>query len=92
MGRPIYWFTITPLQGAEEGTDRWAIEQRLGLNHPLRLDLTDEKDLAHALALHHTHPSVLKRRAAHKKAKLSAHVRNKKAGTERPEGRPINET
>ena len=26
MGRAIFWFTITPLEGAEEGTDRWAIE------------------------------------------------------------------
>jgi Survival protein SurE len=26
MGRPIFWFTVIPLQGAEEGTDRWAVE------------------------------------------------------------------
>jgi 5'-nucleotidase len=56
MGRPIYWFTITPLQGAEEGTDRWAIEHNWVSITPLRLDLTDEKDLARALALHHTPP------------------------------------
>ncbi len=56
MGRPIYWFTITPLQGAEEGTDRWAVEHNWVSITPLRLDLTDEKDLARALALHHTPP------------------------------------
>ena len=24
MGRELYWFSVTPLEGAEEGTDRWA--------------------------------------------------------------------
>ena len=24
MGRELYWFTVKPLQGADEGTDRWA--------------------------------------------------------------------
>jgi 5'-nucleotidase len=56
MGRPIYWFTITPLEGAEEGTDRWAVEHNWVSITPLRLDLTDEKDLTRALALHHTPP------------------------------------
>jgi 5'-nucleotidase len=56
MGRTIYWFTVTPLQGAEEGTDRWAVEHNWVSITPLRLDLTDEKDLARALALHHTPP------------------------------------
>jgi 5'-nucleotidase len=56
MGRPIYWFTITPLEGAEEGTDRWAVEHKWVSITPLRLDLTDEKDLTRALALHHTPP------------------------------------
>lgn len=51
MGRPIYWFTVTPLQGAEEGTDRWAVEHNWVSITPLRLDLTAEKDLARALAL-----------------------------------------
>ncbi len=27
MGRELYWFTVRPLEGADEGTDRWAIEQ-----------------------------------------------------------------
>jgi len=54
MGRPIFWFTIIPLQGAEEGTDRWAVEHNWVSVTPLRLDLTDEKELGRALALHHT--------------------------------------
>jgi 5'-nucleotidase len=54
MGRPIFWFTVIPLQGAEEGTDRWAIEHNWVSITPLRLDLTDEKELGRALALHHT--------------------------------------
>lgn len=53
MGRPIFWFTIIPLQGAEEGTDRWAVEHNWVSVTPLRLDLTDEKELGRALALHH---------------------------------------
>jgi 5'-nucleotidase len=56
MGRPIFWFTIIPLQGAEEGTDRWAVEHDWVSVTPLRLDLTDEKELGRALALHHTPP------------------------------------
>ena len=51
MGRPIFWFTVTPLEGAEEGTDRWAVEHNWVSITPLRLDLTDEKDLARALSL-----------------------------------------
>jgi 5'-nucleotidase len=54
VGRPIFWFTVIPLQGAEEGTDRWAIEHNWVSITPLRLDLTDEKELSRALALHHT--------------------------------------
>ena len=51
MKRPIYWFTVRPLKGEAEGTDRWAFAQRLVSITPLRLDLTDEKDLARVLAL-----------------------------------------
>ncbi|HEY4272096.1 MAG TPA: 5'/3'-nucleotidase SurE [Candidatus Udaeobacter sp.] len=50
-GRPIFWFTVTPLQGAAKGTDRWAVEHHWVSITPLRLDLTDEADLARALAL-----------------------------------------
>jgi 5'-nucleotidase len=43
MGRKHYWFTVTPLEPAEEGTDRWAVENGYVSITPLRLDLTDEK-------------------------------------------------
>ena len=52
MGRELYWFTVTPLEGAEEGTDRWAVEQGWVSITPLRLDLTDEARLSEALADH----------------------------------------
>jgi 5'-nucleotidase len=42
MGRKHYWFTVIPLEPAEEGTDRWAIEHDFISITPLRLDLTDE--------------------------------------------------
>jgi 5'-nucleotidase len=53
-GRAIFWFTVTPLQGAVKGTDRWAIEHHWVSITPLRLDLTDEADLARALAVSDT--------------------------------------
>jgi 5'-nucleotidase len=45
MGRKHYWFTVVPLEPAEEGTDRWAVEQGYVSMTPLRLNLTDEKQL-----------------------------------------------
>jgi 5'-nucleotidase len=45
MGRKHYWFTVIPLGPAEEGTDRWAVEQGYVSITPLRLDLTDEAAL-----------------------------------------------
>jgi 5'-nucleotidase len=45
MGRKHYWFTIIPLEPAEEGTDRWAVENNFVSVTPLRLDLTNEKQL-----------------------------------------------
>jgi 5'-nucleotidase len=45
MGRKHYWFTVIPLGPAEEGTDRWAIENDFVSITPLRLDLTDENYL-----------------------------------------------
>jgi 5'-nucleotidase len=45
LGHELYWFTVTPMEGAEEGTDRWAMEQGWISMTPLRLDLTDEADL-----------------------------------------------
>src|SRR2546430_4798873 len=57
MGRSIFWFTVTPLEGAAKGTDRWAVEHNWVSITPLRLDLTDEADLARALAISST-PAV----------------------------------
>ncbi len=50
MGRKVFWFTVIPLEPAEEGTDRWAVENGHISISPLRLDLTDEPQLARALA------------------------------------------
>ena len=46
QGRPLYWFTVVPVRGAEKGTCRWAIEREWVSMTPLRLDLTDEERLA----------------------------------------------
>lgn len=45
MGRKHYWFTVTPLEPAEEGTDRWAVDNGYVSVTPLRLDLTNEEEL-----------------------------------------------
>jgi 5'-nucleotidase len=45
LGRELYWFTVTPIESSEEGTDRWAVEQGWTSLTPLRLDLTDEAEL-----------------------------------------------
>lgn len=45
MGRKHYWFTVIPLEAAEEGTDRWAVENGYVSITPLRLDITDETEL-----------------------------------------------
>jgi 5'-nucleotidase len=45
LGRELFWFTVTPVEGAEEGTDRWAVEQGWISLTPLRLDLTDDQQL-----------------------------------------------
>jgi 5'-nucleotidase len=49
MGRKHYWFTVVPLEPAEEGTDRWAVENGYVSITPLRLDLTNEEELMRAL-------------------------------------------
>ncbi|GAB3927461.1 5'/3'-nucleotidase SurE [Mucilaginibacter myungsuensis] len=46
MGRKLYWSTVKPLEAAEEGTDRWAVENGNVSITPLRLDLTAENMLA----------------------------------------------
>jgi 5'-nucleotidase len=50
LGRDLFWFTVTPLEGAEEGTDRWAVEQGWISLTPLRLDPTDERQVEEARA------------------------------------------
>ena len=52
QGRALYWFTVSPIEGAEEGTDRWAAEQGWVSLTPLRLDLTDEAELRAVRAQH----------------------------------------
>jgi 5'-nucleotidase len=45
QGRDFFWFSVVPIEEAEKGTDRWAVEQGWISLTPLRLDLTDEKCL-----------------------------------------------
>src|SRR5690606_20242692 len=45
-GRDVFWFTAHPVDGADVGTDRWAVEQRWVSITPLRLDMTDESGLS----------------------------------------------
>src|SRR5690606_15207017 len=49
FGRQLYWITVAPLEAAEEGTDRWAVENGYTSITPLRLDLTSETELAKEL-------------------------------------------
>lgn len=50
MGRKHFWFSVIPIEGTEETTDRWAVEQGYVSMTPLTIDLTDEKLLAAAIA------------------------------------------
>ncbi|HEX5477334.1 MAG TPA: 5'/3'-nucleotidase SurE [Burkholderiales bacterium] len=52
MGRTHYWYTVMPVEGTEEGTDRWAIEQGYVSMTPLRVDLTDDAALEEARRFH----------------------------------------
>jgi 5'-nucleotidase len=52
LGRRLFWFTVVPIEGTEEGTDRWAVEHGYVSMTPLRLDLTNEKELAAAQLRH----------------------------------------
>jgi len=52
MGREHYWFTVIPIEGAEEGTDRWAFDRGYVSMTPLRLDLTNEEELRTAKRRH----------------------------------------
>jgi 5'-nucleotidase len=49
MGRAHFWFVVKPLESAEQGTDRWAVEHGYTSMTPLRLDLTNEEELERAL-------------------------------------------
>jgi 5'-nucleotidase len=49
MGRSHFWFTVTPIEETEEGTDRWAIQHDAVSITPLRLDLTDYEALQRAV-------------------------------------------
>jgi 5'-nucleotidase len=51
-GRALYWFTVSPLDKADEGTDRWAVENGYVSVTPLRLDLTNENELEAAKSRH----------------------------------------
>ena len=48
MGRKHFWFVVIPIEEMEEGTDRWTVEQGYVSMTPLRLDLTNEAELAEA--------------------------------------------
>ena len=50
MGRKHYWFTVIPIEVTEEETDRWAVERGWVSLTPLRIDLTNENELAEAQA------------------------------------------
>jgi 5'-nucleotidase len=52
LGRKLFWFTVIPIEGTDEGTDRWAVEHGYVSMTPLRLDLTNEKELASAQLRH----------------------------------------
>jgi 5'-nucleotidase len=45
-GHELYWFSVVPMKGADVGTDRWAVENHFISMTPLRLDLTEESQLA----------------------------------------------
>ena len=44
-GNRIFWCTVTPLEPADEGTDRRAVDDGFISITPLRLDLTDHAEL-----------------------------------------------
>jgi 5'-nucleotidase len=51
MGRTHYWYTVVPVEGTEEDSDRRALEDGYVSMTPLRLDLTDPQALAQAQQL-----------------------------------------
>ena len=51
MGRTHYWYTVVPVEGTEDDSDRRAIEDGYVAMTPLRLDLTDHEQLEKARGL-----------------------------------------
>lgn len=50
MERPHFWFTVTPIEETEEGTDRWVVQHNEVSITPLRLDLTDHDALRQTMS------------------------------------------
>jgi 5'-nucleotidase len=48
MGRAHFWYTVVPLEGAEEDSDLWAIDNGFVSITPLSLDLTHHAQLERA--------------------------------------------
>jgi len=75
-GHDLFWFAISPTEGAEEGTDRWAVEQGWVSLTPLRLDLTDEAELGivrRRMPLDEATATVTSSAASSREAALSVH-------------------
>ena len=87
LGRALYWFTVSPITGAEEGTDRWAAEQGWVSLTPLRLDLTDETQLGEIRA---KHPLDAALAAAISPPQSSERAAEKVREDETPEAMPVN--
>jgi 5'-nucleotidase len=81
MGRPIFWFTVKPLEDEAEGTDRWAFANHWVSITPLRLDLTDEKDLTRALSLPQI-PEMTVARQRKAKTRARKKLRKRRLGVE----------
>lgn len=52
MGRNHYWFTVTPIETEEEGSDRWAVKQGKISITPMLVDLTDNRFLGNGESIH----------------------------------------
>jgi 5'/3'-nucleotidase len=81
MGRPVFWFTVKPLDDEVEGTDRWAFTNDWVSITPLRLDLTAEKDLARALSLPTT-PAMTPARRRKSIVRVRKKVQKRRLGPE----------
>jgi 5'-nucleotidase len=86
-GRSLYWFTVNPITGTEEGTDRWAAEQGWVSLTPLRLDLTDQAQLGDVRA---THPLDEALAAAVSPSQSSERAAETVREDEAPEALPVN--